>query len=120
MRENVVFSEEYVLSLAKKSYEEGVVKFDVTSGTSALLVIDMQDEFVRPQWSPFWVPEATRRVPQINTLIKHCRLRKIPVIYTVYSKTHHYLDRPKTLPMMPSRFPDLDINQDQFFITGSI
>jgi nicotinamidase-related amidase len=120
MKENVMFSEEYVLSLARKSYETGVVKFDVTAKSAALLVIDMQDEFVKPQWSPYWVPEATRRVPQIKTLIQHCRLRKIPVIYTVYSKTHQYLDRPKTLPMMPSRLPDLDIDQDQFFVTGTI
>jgi len=114
------FSEERVLELAKKSYEEGEVKFDVVAEKCALLVIDMQDEFVKPQWSPYWVPEATRRVPQMKQLIQHCRKLNIPVIYTVYSKTHRYLDRPKTLPFMPSRFPDLPIDQSSFFVTGHV
>jgi nicotinamidase-related amidase len=114
------YSEQYVLELAKKSYEEGDVKFDIKAETCALLVIDMQDEFVKPYWSPYWVPEATRRVPQIKRLINHCRNRNIPVIYTVYSKTHQYLDRPKTLPLMPSRFPGLGLDQSSFFITGNV
>jgi nicotinamidase-related amidase len=114
------YTEQDVLELAKKSYEEGEVKFEITPEKCALLVIDMQDEFVKPNWSPYWVPEATRRVPQIKQLIEHCRKRKIPVIYTVYSKTHQYLDRPKTLPLMPSRFPDLNIDQSSFFITGTV
>lgn len=114
------YSEKYVLELAKKSYEDGEVKFDLKAEKCALLVIDMQDEFVKPYWSPYWVPEATRRVPQIKRLIEHCRNRKIPVIFTVYSKTHQYLDRPITLPQMPSRFPDLNIDQSLFFVTGTV
>jgi nicotinamidase-related amidase len=114
------YSEKYVLALAKKSYKAGEVKFDINAEKCALLVIDMQDEFVKPYWSPYWVPEATRRVPQIKRLIQHCRNRKIPVIFTVYSKTHQYLDRPKTLPLMPSRFPDLNIDQSSFFVTGTV
>jgi len=114
------FSEKYVLDLARKSYDEGEVKFDIIPEKCALLVIDMQDEFVKPQWSPYWVPEATRRVPQMKQLIEHCRRRNIPVIYTVYSKTHRYLDRPKTLPLMPSRFPDLPIDQSSFFVKGTV
>ncbi|VVB62271.1 putative isochorismatase family protein [uncultured archaeon] len=114
------YSEKYVLELAKKSYEEGDVKFDIKAEKCALLIIDMQDEFVKPNWSPYWVPDATRRVPKIKRLIEHCRNRKIPVIFTVYSKTHQYLDRPKTLSLMPSRFPNLDIDQSSFFVTGNI
>jgi isochorismate hydrolase len=77
------FSEERVLELAKKAYEEGDVAFDVIAEKCALLVIDMQDEFVKPHWSPYWVPEATRRVPQMKRLIEYCRSKNIPVIYTV-------------------------------------
>jgi nicotinamidase-related amidase len=120
MMKTSYYSEEDVLGLARKSYDEGDVKFDVIAEKCALLVIDMQDEFVRPNWSPYWVPEATRRVPHIKRLIGHCRMRKIPVIYTVYSQTHQYLDRPKTLPLMPSRFPDLAIDQSTFFRTGAV
>lgn len=114
------FKEKRVLDLAKKSYEKGDVKFDVSTNKCALLVIDMQDEFVRPNWSPYWVPEATRQVPHIKKLITHCRKKNIPVIFTVYSKTHEYLDRPKTLPLMPCRFPDLEIDQSYFFINGKV
>ena len=114
------YSEARVLELARKSYEEGEVNFDLIPEKCALLVIDMQDEFVKPHWSPYWVPEATKRVPAIKRLIEQCRSKNIPVIYTVYSKTHHYLDRPKTLPLMPSRFPDLPIDQSSFFVTGAV
>jgi nicotinamidase-related amidase len=118
--ETPAYSENHVLELAKKSYEEGDVQFEILADKCALLVIDMQDEFVKPNWSPYWVPEATRRVPQMKRLIDHCRHRKIPVIFTVYSNTHRYLDRPKTLPLMPSRFPDLHIDQSSFFVTGTV
>ena len=47
---------------------------------TALLVIDMQDEFVRPEWSPFWVPAATRMAPRLCGLIEHCRKVGVPVI----------------------------------------
>lgn len=114
------YSEEYVLELARKTYQEGDVKFDITPEKCALLVIDMQDEFVKPHWSPYWVPEATRRVSNMKRLIHHCRRKKIPVIFTVYSRTHQYLDRPYTLPLMPSRFPGLDIDQSSYFLTGDV
>jgi len=114
------FTEKKVLSLAKETYENGDVKFDIIPDKCALIVIDMQNEFVKPHWTPYWVPEATRQVPQIKRLIEHSRLKNIPVIYTVYSKTHNNLDRPKTLPIMPCRFPDLDIDQSSFFIKGCV
>lgn len=114
------FTEKLVLDLAKKGYESGEAKFDIIVDKCALLVIDMQDEFVKPHWTPYWVPEATRQVPRIKSLIEHCREKNIPVIFTVYSKTHNYLDRPKILPLMPTRFPDLEVDQSSFFIKGHV
>ncbi len=114
------YSEKEVLDFAKKGYEHGKATFSINKRTCALLVIDMQDEFAKPYYSPFWVPEATRRIPAMKQLIFHCRLKNIPVIYTVYSKTHQYLDRPKTLPFMPSRFPNTDIDISPYFIDGTI
>lgn len=114
------FTEKLVLDLAKKGYESGEAKFDIIADKCALLVIDMQDEFVKPHWTPYWVPEATRQVPRIKSLIEHCREKNIPVIFTVYSKTHNYLDRPKILPLMPTRFPDLEVDQSSFFIKGHV
>jgi nicotinamidase-related amidase len=114
------FTDKQVLDLAKRAYEAGDVEFDIIPEKCALLVIDMQDEFVKPHWTPYWVPEATRQVPRIKRLIEHCRAKKITVIFTVYSRTHNYFDRPKTLPLMPSRFPDLDIDQSSFFLKGNV
>ncbi len=44
----------------------------------------------------------------------------IPVIYTVYSNTHNYLDRPKTGKFMPGRYYELDIDFSQFFVDGQV
>ncbi len=114
------YTEEQVLRLARRAYNEGNASFDVVSEKCALLVIDMQDEFVRPHWTPDWVPEATRQVPRIKELIEHCRMRGIPVIFTVYSKTHNYLDRPKTGPSMPGWYPDLKIDRSSFYVKGHV
>jgi nicotinamidase-related amidase len=114
------FTEQDVLNLARKAYNEENAQFEVNPDRCALLVIDMQDEFVKPHWSPDWVPEATRQVPRIKRLIDHCRSKNIPVIFTVYSKSHNYLDRPKTGKFMPGRYTDLDIDFSQFFVEGQV
>jgi len=114
------FTEQDVLNLARKAYNEGEAKFEIVPEKCALLVIDMQDEFVKPHWAPDWVPEATRQVPRIKRLIVHCRRKKVPVIYTVYSKTHHYHDRPKTGKFMPGRYSELDIDFSQYFLEGRV
>ena len=114
------FTEEQVLKLARQAYSEGDAGFEIETGKCALLVIDMQDEFVKPYWSPDWVPEATRQVPRIKKLIDHCRTLDIPVIFTVYSKTHNYLDRPKTGVFMPGRYSELDIDFSQFYVDGKV
>ena len=114
------FTEQQILELAKNAYEYGNPSFQVKTDKCALLVIDMQDEFVKPQWTPYWVPEASRQIPLFQNLIEHCRLKKVPVIYTVYSKTHNNLDRPKSGPSMPNRFPDLDYDQSELFISGEV
>jgi len=101
------FTEEYVLNLAKKAYEEGVASFEIIREKCALLVIDMQDEFVRPHWTPFWVPEATRQVPKIRTLINACRQKRIPVIFTSFARTNNFTDRPSSGRLMPNRYNDV-------------
>jgi len=114
------FTEEQVLRLARSAYNEGEADFEIIPEKCALLVIDMQDEFVKPHWSPDWVPEATRQVPRIKKLIDHCRRLNIPVIFTVYSKTHNYMDRPKTGKFMPGRYSELDIDFSLFFTEGRV
>jgi nicotinamidase-related amidase len=68
----------------------------------------MQDEFVKPHWTLHWIPEALKIVPKISLLIKSCRKRKIPIIYTSFVKTHNNFDRPKTGTFMPNRYSQDD------------
>ncbi len=114
------FSEEQVLRFAKKAYEKGSAPFDIVPEKCALLVIDMQDEFVKPRWTPYWVPEATRQILLIKSLVNHCRMKHIPVIFTVFSKTHFYFDRPKSGDFMPNRYQELVVDQSSFFIRGRV
>ena len=114
------FTEQQILELARRAYEEGDASFDIVPENCALLVIDMQDEFVKPHWTPYWVPEATRQVPRIKRLIEHCREKEIPVIYTVFSGTHNYFDRPKSGPFMPNRYLDLELDQSSLFVEGRV
>ncbi|GCE22929.1 cysteine hydrolase family protein [Dictyobacter kobayashii] len=102
------FSEQEVLTFARLAYREGSATFGVERDHCALLVIDMQDEFVRPHSTPFWVPEATRLVPRIKQLIEACRTKSVPVIYTAFARTHQYLDRPLSGPLMPNRYTEED------------
>ena len=114
------FTEQEVLTLAKRAYEEGSATFEVVPKNCALLVIDMQDEFVKPGWTPFWVPEATRQVPRIKRLIEQCRKKGIPVIFTAFAQTHHYYDRPKSGAFMPNRYADLGRDELFWFREGTI
>ena len=50
------FTEEWVRQKAHRLYVEAEAQMDIEPGHTALLVIDMTDEFVKPHWSPYWVP----------------------------------------------------------------
>ena len=113
-------SEEEILQQAKHQYEHETATITLNPIKTALLVIDMQDEFIKPHWTHFWIPQATRIVPTINQIITTCRDKKIPIIFTVYSKTHNYLDRPHTLWNMPSRSFNKEIDQSTLFQKGTI
>ncbi|MFJ7150358.1 cysteine hydrolase family protein [Streptomyces sp. NPDC100445] len=97
----MAYTEEWVIARARDAYERGRASFDVRPERTALLVIDMQDEFVRPGWSPYWVPAATRMVPRLRQLIEDCRTASIPVIWTIFDNTHLELDRPRALRFLP-------------------
>jgi len=109
------FSEHQVLLLAQEAYEHGSAGFDILTDRCALIVIDMQDEFVKPGWTPYWVPEATRQARAIRSLIDHCRSRQIPIVFTAFGSTHHFMDRPMTGASMPNRYPHLRSEHDSWF-----
>ncbi|MER7622224.1 isochorismatase family cysteine hydrolase [Streptomyces sp. NPDC126503] len=97
----MTYTEEWVTARACEAYEHGRATFEVRAERSALLVVDMQDEFVRPGWSPFWVPAATRMAPRLGRLVEVCRTAGVPVIWTLFDDTHLGLDRPKALAHLP-------------------
>jgi nicotinamidase-related amidase len=101
------YTEEIVLKAASDAYKNGDVTFDIKTDKCALIVIDMQDEFVKPEWTSFWIPEATRQVSKIKRLIECCRSKNVPVIYTAFKDTHSFMDRPKTGELMPNRYTHL-------------
>lgn len=84
---------------------EGAPSFVADLRRAALLVIDMQAEFMEPDWTAFWVPDATRMVPRLATVLAAARRAGIPVIYTAFSATHLRLDRPRSGSSMPNRYP---------------
>jgi nicotinamidase-related amidase len=78
------FSEEWVLERARQQYTDGRARMEIEPGRTALLVIDMIDEFVKPNWSPYWVPDATRQVPTIRGVIDAFHAADLPVIFLAY------------------------------------
>ena len=114
------YSESEVLELARAAYRQGDAAFALAPAKCALLVIDMQDEFVKPGWTPYWVPAATRQVPAVSALVGDCRDLGVPVIFTVFSNTHGYLDRPAAGDTMPNRYPELGVDQSAWFVEGRV
>jgi len=113
------YSERDVLKLAHQAYTENP-SFEVRPEKTALLVIDMQDEFVKPHWTPFWVPAATRTVKRIKELIDYSRSRNVPVIFTAFAKTHSFLDRPRAGAFMPNRYKGKVPDDPSYFREGRI
>ncbi|WP_066944369.1 cysteine hydrolase family protein [Streptomyces lushanensis] len=97
----MTYSEAWVTGRAAEAYRHGRATFGIRPERTALLVIDMQDEFVRPGWSPYWVPAATRMVPRLRRLVGTCRAASIPVIWSIFDDTHLGLDRPHALRHLP-------------------
>jgi nicotinamidase-related amidase len=114
------FTEDEVVALARQAYRQGTAEFQLLPDRAALLVIDMQEEFVRPGWTPYWIPQATRQVPRLARLLATCRARGVPVLYTAFAATHRYLDRPRSGATMPSRYPELGPGDPAWFRDGRI
>jgi nicotinamidase-related amidase len=95
------FTEEWVLAEARRQYDEGRAQIDVDPGRTALLVVDMIDEFVKPQWCPYWVPDATRQVPAIRRLIDVFHEASLPVVYTAYELGLGGLNAPAADSLIP-------------------
>jgi nicotinamidase-related amidase len=99
------YTEEDVLRLAREAYERGVPNGPFDLSRAALLVIDMQAEFVEPGWAASWVPDATRLIPRLAQVLEATRAAGLPVIHTAFAATHHFRDRPRAGATMPNRYP---------------
>ena len=59
------------------------MKWNFEQDKTALIIIDMQNDFVLPG-AIMEVPQAKTQVPKISRLIEQCRTFNMPVIYTVH------------------------------------
>jgi nicotinamidase-related amidase len=62
----------------------GVAPFSVEPSAAALVVVDLQNDFVRVG-APQEVPDARATLPHVAALIAACRAESIPVLYTRYT-----------------------------------
>jgi nicotinamidase-related amidase len=95
------FSEDWILSRAQQQYAESQADIDVDPGRTALIIVDMIDEFVKPNWCPYWVPDATRQVPKIRKVIDTFHAANLPVIYLAYEVGLRGLNFPTTEWVVP-------------------
>jgi nicotinamidase-related amidase len=96
------FSESYVRERGRKMYESGTARFGIDPGHTALIVVDMTDEFVKPHWTPYWIPEATRQVPRIRSLIDKFHEAGWPVIYSADEDRLNALNIPEVVWLVPA------------------
>ncbi len=96
-----------IARMVRRQYESGDAGFEIAAHRSALILIDMQEEFVSRAGGPFFVAEAARRLPRVIRLLEACRQRGIPVVHTAFGDTHQLLDRPRHGWTMPNRFAEL-------------
>lgn len=90
---------------AREQYRRGDADFPLVAKETALVLIDMQEEFVTTRGGPYRVPEAARRLPQMARLLETFRRSGLPVIHTAFAATHRFLDRPRLGGRMPNRAP---------------
>lgn len=95
------FTEEMIMANAAFAYAKGEADMGVVAGKTALLVIDMIDEFVRPGWTPYWIPEATRQAPLIREVRDAFHDAGAPVVYLAYDVGLRGLDFPATETKVP-------------------
>lgn len=95
------FTEEIIAAQAAHQYRHGVARMHVVPGRTALVIIDMIDEFVRPNWTPYWIPAATAQAPAIRAVSRAFREARAPVIYLAYDVGLRGLNFPLTETRVP-------------------
>lgn len=111
----MTFSDEALEQLARQQYQHGDAGFPLVPGRTALLVIDMQEEFLTDRGGPYRIPAAARSVPAVARLLGFFRTRGFPVIHTAFAATHRFLDRPRLGTQMPNRSSETGFDDSGLF-----
>jgi nicotinamidase-related amidase len=64
------------------------VPFTADASAAALLVVDLQNDFVR-EGAPQEVPDARATLPVVKALLEACRDGRVPVMFTRYTSGPH-------------------------------
>ena len=86
------FTADYILKKAKAQYETGEATIKINPKRTSLVIIDMIEEFTKPNFTPSWIPDATAQIPKIKDLLETCRRLGVPIIYTCFEFRSDYLD----------------------------
>jgi nicotinamidase-related amidase len=112
------FTDAAIERLAREQYERGDAAFPLVPERTALLMIDMQEEFVTAVGGPHRVPQLAGRVPAMAGLLAAFRRQGLPVIHTAFAATHGFLDRPRLGARMPNRCRDAGFDDSSLFQTA--
>jgi len=113
------FDRDYIAKAAKEAYASGEAPFEWGREKTALIVVDMLEEFVRPEWTPYWIPAAYEAVPKMKQVIKVCRELGVPVIYTAYHFHEDGIDMPRGAKYIPIYQEDIEF-AGQIFTKPSV
>jgi len=70
------------ITLSTQTEVKGVM-FAIDPSKTALIIVDMQNDFVR-EGAVAYVPDAVKTIPNHQNLINVCREKKIPIFYTKF------------------------------------
>ncbi len=113
------FDRDFIARTAREAYDHGEAPFDFGKAKTALIVVDMLEEFVRPDWTPYWIPAAYAAVPKMKKLIAACRKQGVPVVYTAYHFREDGMDMPKGAKYIPIYQEDIEF-AGQIFTKPSV
>ena len=95
------FTEAEIRRLARSQYDSPSPARPLDPDHTAILVVDMIDEFVEPNWSPYWIPDATRQAPLIRSTVDTFRQQGALVVFLAYETSLGGANFPRTLQGVP-------------------
>ena len=109
------FSDARLRALAERQYAHGDAGFAIEPRTTALVLVDLQEEFLTERGGPYRLPGAGAILPAVERLLAGFRARGLPVVHTAFADTHRLLDRPAFGEHMPNRSRETGFDDSQLF-----